>query len=170
MATTTVNSSRSDLGQSCSSSGTDSASPKGITLRDYQSRIVAACEKSNTIVVLPTGSGKTIIAGEAIRRLGPPALFLVPTCLLVDQQSEALRAWTGLDVYKYRGGLALPTSFDILVTTPEAFKTAQCRHEGTRCSGSSGSGGSSYHLQWPAFRAVIFDEVSRWGASPRLNV
>ncbi|CAM9872902.1 unnamed protein product [Ectocarpus sp. 4 AP-2014] len=116
------------------------------TLRGYQSRIANKCLHDNTIVVLPTGSGKTLLAAEAIKRLGPPALFLVPTHLLVDQQAEALASWTGLNVAKYRGGAGLPPStFKILVSTPQAFRTAQ----------QNGIG----HLQWSAFRVVIFDEV-----------
>ncbi|CAB1117769.1 unnamed protein product [Ectocarpus sp. CCAP 1310/34] len=116
------------------------------TLRGYQSRIANKCLHDNTIVVLPTGSGKTLLAAEAIKRLGPPALFLVPTRLMVDQQAEALGSWTGLSVTKYMGGAGLPPStFKILVSTPQAFKAAQ----------QNGIG----HLQWSAFRVVIFDEV-----------
>ncbi|CAM9140821.1 unnamed protein product, partial [Hapterophycus canaliculatus] len=116
-------------------------------LRKYQLRCAQACEKDNTIVVLPTGSGKTLIAAEVIRRLQPPALFLVPTCLLVDQQAEALSSWTGLNVAKYRGGTRLPPSFDVIVSTPKAFQLAQ----------RSPSGLES--LRWGAFRVVVFDEV-----------
>lgn len=123
-----------------------------VRLRDYQLRIARGCGKANTIVVLPTGSGKTLIAAEVIKRIGAPALFLVPTCLLVDQQAEALRSWTGLDVAKYRGGVSLPPSFDVLVATPEAFRIAQ------RDAASENSG--SFRLQWQMFRVVVFDEVS----------
>lgn len=128
----------------------------GITLRGYQSRIVKECEKANTIVVLPTGSGKTLIAAELIKRLGPPSVFFVPTCLLVEQQAHAVRAWTGLDVAMFRGGLKLPASFDVLVTTPDAFKMAQRRQGG----GGGGGGDPATLLNWPRFRTVVFDEVS----------
>lgn len=128
------------------------ASP--VKLRDYQFRIARQCEKANTIVVLPTGSGKTLIAAEVINRLGSPALFLVPTCLLVSQQAEALHSWTGLDVAKYRGGMMMPPSFDVLVTTPEAFRVAQ------RDAAIENYYHDSSFLQWEMFSVVVFDEVS----------
>lgn len=131
------------------------ADPAVQKLHDYQLRIVRACEAANTVVVLPTGSGKTLIAAEVIKRLvvqsGSAALFLVSTCLLVDQQAKALQSWTGLNVVKYRGGVSLPSSFDVLVATPDAFRLAQ------RDAASEGS--ESCRLQWQMFGVVVFDEV-----------
>lgn len=130
-----------------------------MTLRGYQSRIAKTCEDANTIVILPTGSGKTLIAAELIKRLhggdekAAPALFLVPTCILVDQQANALRSWTGLVVAKYRGGVALPGFFNVLVSTPEAFKVAQRRNRAGTAYGTAAL------LDWGLFSAVIFDEV-----------
>ena len=65
-------------------------------LRPYQTRIVTDALAGNTIVILPTGAGKTLIAAELISKLGAPCLFLVPMCLLVEQQAQAVRDWTGL--------------------------------------------------------------------------
>ena len=120
------------------------AARPNVSLRAYQSRIVDEVTRANTIVVLPTGSGKTLIAAEAVVRLGTPALFLVPMRLLVEQQAAAVRSWTRKKVGEYVGGKALPESFDVLVSTPEAFLRAQA---------------SRPSLQWSAFKLVIFDEV-----------
>lgn len=113
------------------------------TLRRYQSRIADTCEKENTLVVLRTGAGKTAIAAEAIKRIPPPALFLVPTRDLVKQQAKALRSWTGFFVAELRGGQNVPTHFEVLVATPGAFRAAQLK---------------GIH-QWRRFRVVVFDEV-----------
>ncbi|CAN0403574.1 unnamed protein product, partial [Ectocarpus sp. 12 AP-2014] len=124
-----------------------SASSPERTLRPYQSRIASACEGENTLVVLPTGSGKTIIAAEVIKQRPPRALFLVPTRHLVEQQAKALRVWTFHSrIAQLRGGNELQKkSFDVLVATPDAFGAAQGK-EPTR-------------LAWACFQVVVFDEV-----------
>lgn len=116
------------------------------TLREYQSRIASKCEHENTLVVLPTGTGKTMIAAEVIKRLRRPALFLVPTRILVDQQAKVLRPWTGLNVVRCKGGDDLPhMPFHVLVATPDVFRAAQEKRLPL--------------FQWSEFRVVIFDEV-----------
>lgn len=77
-------------------------------LRDYQRRIYQESLGCNALVVLPTGSGKTRIAAQHIISVSQNSrsaemhngkvLFLVPTCLLVDQQAQAMRSDTGLEV------------------------------------------------------------------------
>ena len=70
-----------------------------LSLRCYQLRIVQeAMQYGNTLVILPTGSGKTLIAAEVARRVGAKVLFLVPTRLLVEQQAKAVREWTCMRV------------------------------------------------------------------------
>ena len=126
-----------------------------LALRPYQERIAAACVRANTIVLLPTGSGKTAVAAEAVARLlerhpHKHALMLVPTIPLVEQQAEALRRWIGEDgspcvVGEYHGSRSLPRGCTVLVSTPKAFETAQLRGEHT-CA-------------WSHFAVVVFDEV-----------
>ena len=121
-------------------------------LRPYQKRIVETATEKNTIVVLPTGAGKTLIAAALALRLarptsGPsrPTLFLVPTRILVTQQAVAIREWSGLDVAEYMGGTTLATEFDVLVSTPSAFAAAMPSN--------------SDLLGWANFGLVVFDEV-----------
>jgi hypothetical protein len=116
-------------------------------LRGYQTRIVkSVIENGNTIVVLPTGAGKTLIAAELIKILNPPALFLVPTCLLVAQQAAVLRSWTGFNVQEFMGSCKFPKTFDVLVSTPKAFLIQQERAaEGV--------------LSWASYNTIVFDEV-----------
>ena len=116
-------------------------------LRDYQLRIVNTACKVNTIVLLPTGAGKTAIAAEAILRVGKPAVMFVPTIHLVGQQAKALRAHQGMaqPVGEFHGERTLPCGFAVLVTTPKAFEMAQARGEPS--------------LAWKEFGTVVFDEV-----------
>mmetsp|Transcript_132466 Transcript_132466/g.264346 ORF Transcript_132466/g.264346 Transcript_132466/m.264346 type:complete len:661 (-) Transcript_132466:104-2086(-) len=130
-----------------------------VSLRGYQRRICDEVQGRSALVVLPTGSGKTLVAAEAIRRhleegmtgegKAPKVLFLVPACFLVQQQSACLQTWLGHNrvVAQHMGGLEFPrTAFNVLVSTPEAFRLAQ--------------------LKWPELLAwesglsmVVFDEV-----------
>ncbi|WP_173644905.1 DEAD/DEAH box helicase family protein [Pyrococcus kukulkanii] len=60
-------------------------------LRDYQVEAVERWMKGKKgIIVLPTGSGKTIIAMEIIRRLSLSTLVVVPTLALLEQWKERL--------------------------------------------------------------------------------
>ena len=105
-------------------------------LRKYQKEVVDAIGNENAIIKMPTGSGKTFVAAEFIKRgrqysegkleLGPrrrAVLFLVPACDLVTQQKKALKAWIkDCSVAEYMGGISPPTTrFDVLVSTPQAF-------------------------------------------------
>ena len=107
-------------------------------LRPYQQKIVDGIGRENALIKMPTGSGKTFVAAEFVLRgiisskkrqhecdtqTTTAALFLVPTCDLVMQQSRALKHWIGdYEVAEYFGGQAVPSSsFDVLVSTPQAF-------------------------------------------------
>lgn len=134
-----------------------------LVLRSYQERIAETAVTANTLVVLPTGAGKTLIAATVIQRIcgtfdedeprnDPCALFLVPTRLLVKQQAAALRrALSGAHVAEFSGGLELPRRFDVLVTTPKAFQVRQQRAVG--CSDGA------TRLDWEIWQVLVFDEV-----------
>ena len=64
-----------------------------MVLRDYQEEALRRWfgAKCRGVVVLPTGSGKTIVALEAIRRLGLTTLVVVPTIDLLSQWRDALK-------------------------------------------------------------------------------
>ena len=107
-------------------------------LRPYQLKVVDEIGRENALIKMPTGSGKTYVAAEFVLRgiissekrqyeydtqKSTAALFLVPTCDLVMQQSRALKHWIGdYEVAEYFGGQSIPSlNFDVLVSTPQAF-------------------------------------------------
>ena len=60
--------------------------------RDYQSNISEACLKQSTMVILPTGMGKTVIALRVIleRLHVGPILLMAPTKPLAQQHADFL--------------------------------------------------------------------------------
>ena len=69
--------------------------PETVEQREYQIKIANSAIKENTLVVLPTGMGKTIIAlliiAEKLKEENNKILFLAPTKPLVLQHAEFLR-------------------------------------------------------------------------------
>ena len=61
-------------------------------LRDYQQKALGLWAKAGMrgCVVLPTGSGKTLVGMSAIERVNAPSLVVVPTLDLMDQWSSVL--------------------------------------------------------------------------------
>jgi ERCC4-related helicase len=127
-------------------------------LRPYQEKVVNEIGNENAIVKMPTGSGKTFVAAEFLLRslikrgrdaIARSALFLVPTCDLVTQQTKAIKEWVGTEIIiaDYFGGKVVPSAFDVLVSTPQAFLTVQQTET------------SNKWFQWSNFFACVFDEV-----------
>ena len=136
-------------GEALEQNNAERVAPVSVSLRPYQQRFVDDALTANTLVVLPTGSGKTLVAAETAKRVFPGrSIFFVPTQLLVSQQAAAVAEWSGLRVRQYMGGMSTPVdgaSWDVLVSTPKAFQMLQAR------SGTA--------LAWTSFSLVIFDEV-----------
>lgn len=68
--------------------------PGTIEQRDYQTNIAAAAMDESTLVVLPTGMGKTVIAlmviADSLLKKHGKVLFMAPTKPLVEQHSSFL--------------------------------------------------------------------------------
>lgn len=94
-----------------------------MSTRPYQIEFVdstfgALVEFNRVLGVAPTGSGKTVMAGEIIRRAGCPTLFLADAKELVHQAADKLGKWSGLmaDV-EMADSHAQPGSMLVVATT-----------------------------------------------------
>jgi len=108
--------------------------------RAYQENIARACLERSTLVVLPTGMGKTVIAArviaEAVRTRGGKVLFLAPTKPLVEQHAAYLRDVLLLDrIARFTGEATDPEERELLwrdskvvVSTPQVIRN-DVRHE-----------------------------------------
>ena len=119
-----------------------------VELRPYQDAALSAWELAHRrgIVALPTGSGKTRLAIEAIRRTGLTALCLVPTRVLLDQWSREIATVYEGTVGRYGDGAR-----DLAPVTVATFESAyrHMAHLGDR------------------FGLIIVDEVHHFGTGLR---
>ncbi|XP_057788683.1 endoribonuclease Dicer homolog 2-like isoform X1 [Salvia miltiorrhiza] len=111
--------------------------------RSYQLEALEMALKDNTIVFFETGTGKTLIAimllrsySHLLRKPAPYiAVFLVPTVVLVTQQSEVVALHTDLKVGKYYGEMGVDfwdeatwkrevNKYEVLVMTPQILLDA----------------------------------------------
>ena len=79
----------------------DFVKPDSVERREYQVNIARTAEKENTLVVLPTGLGKTIIAlmlvVQQLKKDQDKILFLAPTKPLVVQHAQFLKQFLTID-------------------------------------------------------------------------
>uniref|UniRef100_A0A5B7CE62 Uncharacterized protein n=1 Tax=Davidia involucrata TaxID=16924 RepID=A0A5B7CE62_DAVIN len=121
-----------------------SLTPNNFRPRQYQSKVFEIAMRRNTIAVLDTGSGKTMIAvmimkdiGRSIKLAGDKKiiLFLAPTVHLVHQQFEVIKVHTNLKVEEYYGAKGVDewnakcwekeiNEHDALVMTPQILLDA----------------------------------------------
>ncbi|TLZ93492.1 MAG: DEAD/DEAH box helicase [Methanobacteriota archaeon] len=102
--------------------------------RAYQVNIARACLERSTLVVLPTGMGKTVVAAmviaEVLRRKGGKVLFLAPTKPLVEQHAASLRKVLVVDrIALFTGEATSPEERELLwrenkivVSTPQVIR------------------------------------------------
>ncbi len=105
-----------------------------IERRDYQEKIAKSCIERNTLVVLPTALGKTIIAIMAITNLiqnGGKAFFVAPTKPLVHQHLTSLKKFVKLQedqICELNGSIPkasrvkLYSRCRIIVSTPQVIQ------------------------------------------------
>ncbi|KAH6801617.1 dicer-like 2 [Perilla frutescens var. frutescens] len=111
--------------------------------RSYQLEALEMALKQNTIVFFETGTGKTLIAimllrsyAHLLRKPSPyVAVFLVPTVVLVTQQSGVVKTHTDLKVGHYYGEMGVDywddatwkkelDKHEVLVMTPQILLNA----------------------------------------------
>jgi len=109
--------------------------PDRVEFREYQINIAISAEEKNTLVVLPTGLGKTVIAlnliEKKIKKENNKILFLAPTKPLVTQHVQFLKEFLTIDeesIVVFTGEISPAKRRDmwdksrIIVSTPQVIQ------------------------------------------------
>ncbi|MEM0493599.1 MAG: DEAD/DEAH box helicase [Candidatus Thermoplasmatota archaeon] len=132
--------------------------PNTVEHRDYQVNIALTASKANTLVVLPTGLGKTTIAllliAEHLKNNNNKILFLAPTKPLVLQHTQYLKEYLTIkheDIIMFTGDISPSKRKEhyqkgrIIISTPQVIENDLLSH----------------HLTLKDYSLIIFDEVHR---------
>ena len=112
-----------------------------IEKRDYQIKIAESAKKENTLVVLPTGLGKTVIAliliSEHLKKKDKKILFLSPTKPLVNQHAHFLEEYLKIDpsdIIIFTGEVSpkkrkeMWEKAEIIISTPQVIQNDLLSH------------------------------------------
>ncbi|CAL5419477.1 unnamed protein product [Camellia sinensis] len=134
-----------DIAPPPSTTTSTSLTPHNFRPRGYQLKVFEVAMRRNTIAVLETGAGKTMIAVMIINDMAPSLnlvpphkniiVFLAPTVHLVHQQFEVMKVHTNLRVEEYYGAKGVDewnakswekeiNDHDVLVLTPQILLDA----------------------------------------------
>ncbi|MCS7109331.1 MAG: DEAD/DEAH box helicase family protein, partial [Candidatus Micrarchaeota archaeon] len=132
--------------------------------REYQEQIAkSALQKKNTLIVLPTGTGKTVIGALIIEHFlknRQKCLFLAPTKPLVNQHEKRLREFFFDSEYKIaqitgqskrEDRIKAYYENDVIIATPQTVK-----NDIEKTANENEPGGILY-----LFSCLIIDECHR---------
>ncbi|XP_017007651.2 DEAD-box ATP-dependent DNA helicase Fancm [Drosophila takahashii] len=137
--------------------------PNNLPLRSYQQTIVQSALFKNTLVVLPTGLGKTFIAAVLMYnfyRWYPQGkiVFMAPTRPLVSQQiqaSQKIMPFASADTVQLTGQLPRPKRTELWATKRVFFATPQVVHSDML----EADGGSIF--PFGSIKLLVVDEAHR---------
>jgi superfamily II DNA or RNA helicase len=130
----------------------DETDSQHISLREYQKKALDNWTKAGKrgCVVLPTGSGKTVIGVKAIEVVNSASIILVPTIDLMDQWTSVLsKYFPDMKIGNLGGG-----SDDVQAITVSTYDSAYIRASGLGNKFSLIIFDEVHHLAAPGYRSI----------------
>lgn len=104
--------------------------PASVEERRYQVAMADGCLRQNTLIILPTGLGKTVIALKVCAEVlstGKKVLMLAPTKPLVDQHNTTFSKWLPYtDIQTVNGNISPEKRKKIIAQAEMVISTPQC--------------------------------------------
>lgn len=129
--------------------------PDTVEERRYQTKMAEGCLRHDSLIILPTGLGKTVVAlivAANVLEKGKKVMILAPTKPLVDQHNITFSGWLkDTEIAVMNGNMDPEKRTNILKNSDMVISTPQCVANDLE--------NQRYHLR--DFGLIIYDEAHR---------
>lgn len=139
-------------------------------LKDFQKRVITnVVEKDNTLCIMPTGGGKSLIYWLSGVLMGGITIVISPLIALIDEQTEKIRN-QGFDVLSIHGGMSSSKQEETLIDFANGKLTPKFIFVSPEKIATDGLFEYCLKKRKDEIKLLVIDEVhcvSQWGTSFR---
>lgn len=139
-------------------------------LKDFQKRVITnVVEKDNTLCIMPTGGGKSLIYWLSGVLMGGITIVISPLIALIDEQTEKIRN-QGFDVLSIHGGMSSSKQEETLIDFANGKLTPKFIFVSPEKIATDGLFEYCLKKRKDEIKLLVIDEVhcvSQWGKSFR---
>lgn len=143
---------------------------KNYALKDFQKRVITnVVEKDNTLCIMPTGGGKSLIYWLSGVIMGGITIVISPLIALIDEQTEKIRN-QGFDVLSIHGGMSSSKQEETLIAFANGKLTPKFIFVSPEKIATDGLFEYCLKKRKDEIKLLVIDEVhcvSQWGTSFR---
>ena len=140
------------------------------TLKDFQKRVIEnVVTTDNTLCIMPTGGGKSVIYWMSAAELGGTTIVVSPLIALIDEQAEKIRE-QGYSVLELHGGIGAKKQMELLKSYAKGDITPSFIFVSPEKIATDGFFEYCIRCRKKDIKLIVIDEVhcvSQWGMSFR---